>query len=100
MDGRKLRYSLVMLMAIIAFGTIGYCLFERMPLFDAFYITIITISTVGFSEVVPLTKVGRSITVVIIILGISVGTYTIGIIAQWLVGGELQKIFGSDDIQP
>ena len=84
----------MMLAALVAFGTIGYYFFERMPIFDAFYMTIITISTVGFSEIVPSTKVGRSITVVIIILGISVGTYTVGIIVQWLVGGELQKIFG------
>jgi voltage-gated potassium channel len=88
-----------MLTAIIAFGTIGYFIFERMSFFDAFYMTIITISTVGFSEIVPLTNVGRSITVVIIILGISVGTYTIGIIVQWLIGGELQKIFGRRKLQ-
>jgi voltage-gated potassium channel len=99
MDSRKLRYSLAMLGALIAFGTIGYYIFERMPFFDAFYMTIITISTVGFSEIVPLTKVGRIITVVIIILGITVGTYTIGIIVQWLVGGELQKIFGRRKLQ-
>jgi voltage-gated potassium channel len=99
MDSRKLRYSLVMLMAIVAFGTIGYYFFEHMSLFDAFYMTIITISTVGFSEIVPLTKVGRCITVIIIVLGISVGTYTIGIIVQWLVGGELQKIFGRRKLQ-
>ncbi len=99
MDIRKLRYSLMMLAALVAFGTFGYNIFERMPIFDAFYMTIITISTVGFSEIVPLTKVGRSITVVIIILSISVGTYTIGIIMQWLVGGELQKIFGRRKLQ-
>jgi hypothetical protein len=63
MDSRKLRYSLAMLAALVAFGTIGYYFFERMPFFDAFYMTIITISTVGFSEIVPLTKVGRSITI-------------------------------------
>src|SRR5210317_1168118 len=99
MDSRKLRYSLMMLAALVAFGTIGYYFFEHMPLFDAFYMTIITISTVGFSEIVPLTKVGRSITVVIIILGISVGTYTVGIIVQWLVSGEIQKIFGRRKLQ-
>ena len=99
MDSKKLRYSLMMLAALVAFGTIGYYFFEHMPIFDAFYMTIITISTVGFSEIVPLTKVGRSITVVIIILGISVGTYTVGIIVQWLVGGELQKIFGRRKLQ-
>jgi voltage-gated potassium channel len=98
-DSRKLRYSLMMLVALVAFGTIGYYFFEDMPIFDAFYMTIITISTVGFSEIVPLTKVGRSITVVVIILGISVGTYTVGIIVQWLVEGELQKIFGRRKLQ-
>jgi voltage-gated potassium channel len=89
----------MMLAALVAFGTFGYNIFEHMPIFDAFYMTIITISTVGFSEIIPLTKVGRSITVVIIILSISVGTYTIGVVMQWLVGGELQKIFGRRKLQ-
>lgn len=82
-----------MLLGILAFGTLGYYFFEHMPLFEAFYMTIITISTVGFSEIAPLSHVGRAITVIIIILGISVGTYTIGIIVKWFVEGELQKIF-------
>ena len=99
MDGKKLLYSLMMLAALIALGTMGYYFFEHTSLFDAFYMTIITLSTVGFSEIVPLSQVGRTITVVIIILGISVGTYTIGIIVQWLVGGELQKIFGRRKLQ-
>ena len=82
-----------MLIGIIAFGTFGYYFFEHMPIFEAFYMTIITISTVGFSEIVPLTHIGRVITVIIIVLGISVGTYTVGIIVKWFVEGELQKIF-------
>jgi len=53
----KFRYSIFLLTAIIAFGTFGYSIFEDMPLFDAFYMTIITISTVGFSEIRPLTVV-------------------------------------------
>jgi voltage-gated potassium channel len=88
-----------MLIGIIAFGTLGYYLFENMPLFDAFYMTIITISTVGFSEIRPLTHLGRLITVIIIVLGISAGTYTIGIIVRWFVEGELSKIFGRRKLQ-
>ena len=99
MESRKLRYSLALLLGIIAMGTTGYYAFENMPLFDAFYMTVITISTVGFSEIRPLTTLGRSITVLIIILGIGVGTYTIGLIVQWLVGGELQKVFGRRKLQ-
>jgi len=99
MDTGKLRIALIMLAGIITMGTCGYYFFENMPIFDAFYMTIITISTVGFSEIRPLSMLGRSITVIIIILGISVGTYTAGIIVQWLVGGELQKIFGRRKLQ-
>lgn len=53
-----------------------------MTLFDSFYMTLITISTVGFSEIAPLTQAGRLITVFIIISGISLLTYTLGQIVQ------------------
>ena len=99
MNTGKFRYAIFLLTAIIAFGTFGYHLFEDMPLFEAFYMTIITISTVGFSEIRPLTVVGRSITLVIIVLGISAGTYTIGVIVRWFVEGELRKIFGRRKLQ-
>jgi voltage-gated potassium channel len=99
MDSKKLRYSLLMLVGIIALGTCGYYFVEHMPLFEAFYMTIITISTVGFAEVIPLSQAGRAITVIIIILGISVGAYTIGGLVRALVEGELVKIFGRRKMQ-
>jgi voltage-gated potassium channel len=98
-DSKKLRYALLMLTGIIAFGTIGYYLIENMTLFEAFYMTIITLSTVGFSEVIPLSQAGRAITVFIIVLGISVGAYTIGMLVRALVEGELVKIFGRRKVQ-
>jgi voltage-gated potassium channel len=91
MDSKKLRYSLSMLIGIIALGTCGYYFVEHMPLFEAFYMTIITISTVGFAEDIPLSHAGRAITVIIIILGISVGAYTIGVLVKALVEGELKS---------
>ena len=99
MDSRKLRYSLLMLIGIIGLGTCGYYFVEHMPLFESFYMTIITLSTVGFSEVIPLSQAGRTITVIIIILGISVGAYTIGMLFRALVEGELVKIFGRRKVQ-
>jgi voltage-gated potassium channel len=62
-----------MLIGIVVFGTCGYYFVEKMPLFEAFYMTIITISTVGYAEIMPLTQAGRALTVIIIILGITVG---------------------------
>lgn len=99
MNSKKLRYSLLMLIGIIAFGTCGYYLVEHMPLFEAFYMTIITMSTVGFAEVIPLSQSGRIITVIIIILGISAGAYTIGMLVRALVEGELVQIFGRIKVQ-
>jgi voltage-gated potassium channel len=94
MDYRKLRISILLLLAILAFGTAGYAIFEDMTVFEAFYMTLITISTVGFGEIKPLTEVGRIITVVVIITGISTGTYTIGMVARIFIEGELSKYFG------
>ncbi|SDP33000.1 potassium channel family protein [Desulforhopalus singaporensis] len=94
MDYPKLKISLILLFSTIAFGTFGYVIFEDMPVFEAFYMTLITISTVGFSEIKPLTHVGRTITIVIIVLGISLLTYTLGQVARIFVEGELRKILG------
>ncbi|MBU0987829.1 MAG: potassium channel protein [Proteobacteria bacterium] len=94
MDYSRLRISLALLLVIIFSGTLGYYVFEDMSVFDAFYMTLITISTVGFSEIKPLSMIGRILTVVIIISGISVLTYTLGQVAKIFVEGELQRILG------
>ena len=94
MEYTRLRISLLLLVGIILFGTFGYSIIEEMPLFDSFYMTLITISTVGFSEIAPLTQSGRLITVVIIVCGISLLTYSLGQIAQVFIEGELRKLLG------
>ena len=88
-----------MLIGIVAFGTCGYYWVEHMPFFEAFYMTIITISTVGYAEIVPLSQTGRALTIIIIILGISVGAYTVGLLVRALVEGELAKIVGRRIVQ-
>ncbi len=99
MEYSKLKLSLFLLLATIGFGTAGYVIFEDMPPFDAFYMTLITISTVGFSEIKPLTDIGRVITIIIIILGISLLTYTLGQVARVFVEGELRKILGRKKLE-
>ncbi len=94
MDYSKLKLSIFLLFATIAFGTFGYIFIEGMTPFEAFYMTVITISTVGFSEIKPLSDIGRGITIIIIGMGISLLTYTLGQVARVFVEGELQKILG------
>jgi voltage-gated potassium channel len=94
MDYSKLKLSLILFCGIIAFGTLGYATVDHMPVFDAFYMTIITISTVGFSEIRPLSPAGRVITIIVIVTGISLGTYTLGLLVRIFVEGELQFFLG------
>ncbi len=88
-----------MLIGIVAFGTCGYYFVEKMPPFEAFYMTMITISTVGYAEILPLSPAGRVLTIIIIILGITVGAYTIGLLVRAFIEGELIKMFGRIKVQ-
>ena len=96
---KRLRHSFFMLIGIVAFGTWGYYFVEKMPLFEAFYMTMITISTVGYAEIIPLSPAGRALTIIIIILGITVGAYTIGMLVKAFIEGELLKMFGRIKVQ-
>jgi len=94
MEFRKLITTFILLIFTITFGTVCYNKIEGIPLFDSFYMTIITISTVGFSEIYPLSKYGRIITIIIISIGIAIGAYTIGTFFRMIVEGEFQKTLG------
>ncbi len=94
MDFKRLRTSILLLSATLVFGTFGYHLVEGMSFFDSFYMTIITISTVGFAEIKPLTTPGRIITVIVIVTGATTLAYTVGNIVRMFVEGELSKTFG------
>ncbi len=83
-------YRLILFFFLLVFvGVAGYMLLEGLPLLDALYMTIITISTVGFQEVRPLSADGRLFTMVLVLLGVGAGAYTFGTIAEFLIAGEL-----------
>jgi len=94
MEYKSLQRAVTLLFCIIAFGTFGYYIVEHMTMFEAFYMTLITISTVGFSEIKPLTIYGRIITIIIISGGVTLGAYTIGMLLRMFIEGELRKSFG------
>ncbi len=94
MDLKKLRWSILLLTAIISFGTFSYHVVEGMPVFDSFYMTLITISTVGFAEIKPLTNAGRVVTIFIIITGTATLAYSVGNLLRLFIEGELSKTFG------
>ncbi len=91
---KHFRISLLLLVSTLLFGTAGYTIIEDMSIFDSFYMTIITISTVGFSEIKPLGPHGRALTLVIISTGIVIAGYSIGLLLRLFIEGELTKSFG------
>jgi voltage-gated potassium channel len=73
---------------------IGYRSLENLSFLDALYMTIITISTVGFKEVIDLSLAGRILTMVLIVFGVGTAFLVFTNITQWVVEGELRQLLG------
>jgi len=96
---RHLRFSVALLFAIIASGTLGYRLIEGWKTFDAFYMTVITLSTVGFKEVNELSPDGKVFTIILIISGTSTIAYTLSRLLQFTLEGQLRRILGRKKLE-
>lgn len=77
----------------IAIGIAGYMIIENYSVGDAFYMTVITISTVGFSELSDLSFTGRMFTAFYIIFNVGLVAYIVSIISRYLFEGELRDVF-------
>jgi voltage-gated potassium channel len=96
---RHLRISVGLLVAIIAIGTLGYSLIEGWPPFDALYMTIITLSTVGFKAVHNMSSEGKLFTIFLIISGTGMIAYTLSSLLQFTLEGQLRKILGRKKLE-
>ncbi|MHB8086185.1 MAG: potassium channel family protein [Dehalococcoidia bacterium] len=76
------------LLFLIAFGTLGFMVIEKWNAFDAFYMTVVTISTVGFMEVHPLSAGGRIFTTALILGGVGTAFYILTSIVRVTLEGE------------
>ncbi len=81
---RRFRLAAVLLAAVIATGIAGYMLIDRWDLLDSFYMVIITISTVGYTEVHPQGTAGRLFTSGLIVVGVATMLYGFGVFAETL----------------
>lgn len=82
-----------MLLVIIIGGTVGYWLIEGWTPLDALYMTIITVTTVGFGELRPLSPVGRAFTIVLIVGGLGIFGFISSSLVNSLASGELRRRF-------
>lgn len=72
---------------LLLLGTVGYHLLEGWPLFDAFYMTVITLSTVGYGEVRPLSVAGRVLSILLILGGVGTLGYALGATTEFFAHG-------------
>jgi voltage-gated potassium channel len=89
----RLYYPVCILLLIVIGGIIGYILIEHYSFLEALYMTIITVATVGFEEIHPLSDPGRMFTIVLIITSFGTFAYAITSITRYIMDGEFREYF-------
>lgn len=85
----RLPYSLILAVLLFVASTIGYRWIENFSWPEAIYMTIITLSTVGFGEVRPLSAPGRLFTAGVIVMGVIIIAVFFGTLTEYVIAGEL-----------
>jgi voltage-gated potassium channel len=91
---KRMILALVLIGFIVSFGTIGYMVIEGWNFLDSLYMTVTTLTTVGYREIRELSTVGRWFTIILIIVGVGTMLYVLSIGAKFLIEGEIQELVG------
>ena len=90
----RIRYALMALVAALLFGTVGFHLIEGWTLADSLYVTVQTLTTVGYGDQTPQRGTGRLFAVIVMLMGAGGVAYAASIIVQSVVQSELIATFG------
>lgn len=90
----RVRYALYAVAAAVALGTIGFRLLEGWSLFDSFYVTIQTVTTVGYGDITPQSFAGRVFASLFMFVGVGAVLYTLTSTVQSIVQSEIFATFG------
>jgi len=90
----RIRYALMALTAALLFGTVGFHLIEGWSLADSLYVTVQTLTTVGYGDQTPQRGTGRLFAVIVMLMGAGGVAYAASIIVQSVVQSELIATFG------
>lgn len=80
---KRLFIPVILLVCLTIVGSFGYMLIENYTFLEAFYMTIITVASVGFNEVHPLSDVGRIFTIFLIVINLGLFTYFISLLSRY-----------------
>lgn len=92
-DYKRFLLPLYLLNGLLLIGIIGYVTIENYSVFDAFYMTVITIATVGYGEIHPLGVAGRTFTAFLIITSFATFAYAVSAITRFVTDGEFNRFF-------
>jgi len=87
----ELIFAGLLFISLLSAGTLSYHFTQDYSWTDALYMTVITVTTVGFGEVHPLDNTGKLLTILLILASIVVYAYTITVITEYVVGGNIIK---------
>src|SRR3954452_24845919 len=90
---RRLALIALAIIMILFTGTVGFIVIENYPPFDAFYMSLMTITTVGYGEVHPLSFAGRVFNSFLIFFGVSVMFLAVGGTTQTIIELEFNRYF-------
>jgi len=90
----RLKYGAALLCIVFTIGTLGFHFIESWTYLDAFFMTLITITTIGYQEIHPLTEIGKVFDIFIIFLGVGSAAYVFASFTRFIVEGEMQHYFG------
>ena len=91
--GKEILLSFFGICVVIIIGTLGYSIIEKWSLFDSFYMTVITLSTVGFSETHELSFHGRIFTIILIFIGVGVAMALLTTLARAIIERQVNWLF-------
>src|SRR5438105_11538738 len=90
----RLLYILIAIAGALTIGTVGFTVIDHYPPFDAFYMTLITLTTVGYAEIHPLSHAGRVFNSFLIIFGVTTIFIAIGAMTQTIIELEFGDAIG------
>lgn len=96
---RRIVLSLIVLLGIVSLGTSGFILIEGWGPLDSLYMSVITLSTIGFKEVHDLSDQGKIFTMVLIVFGVSTLGYLVSSMVQLMFEGQIQRIIGRKKVE-
>src|SRR2546421_1936455 len=92
-SGFKIRYAIMALAAAIVFGTIGFHFIEGWSMADSLYVTVQTLTTVGYGDQTPHNGSGRAFAILIMLIGAGGVALAVSTIVQLVVQSELVATF-------